>query len=386
MQGFKAFFKTAKKSLPMNLIYFFVFTGIALALSHSSADTKNPAFSSVELSVAVVDQDRSDASAALKEYLAGIHHLTDMEYDKNTLLNRLFYRDLNYILILPAGFEQKLVDGETELFETVQIPGVYSSAFVDQQIHTYLKTLTLYLAGHFSLKDALRRTAETLDSAAGQVHILDTGSKQPSSMREIYYYFQFLPYVIFSMILCGMTPILTTFWKPELAQRISCSSFSLLHRNLQLALGSILYCFGIWILFGLTAFLFYGSALLTQQGILCMANSLLLLPVAIAVSLIISCFCPPANTINMLNNIVTLGMSFLCGIFVPQQQLGDNVLAVSRFLPFYWYIKNNDLIFEFSGQPFQMRLYWSNMGIQALFICALAAVALMVSKYRQKAR
>ena len=93
MQGFKAFFKTAKKSLPMNLIYFFVFTGIALALSHSSADTKNPAFSSVELSVAVVDQDRSDASAALKEYLAGIHHLTDMEYDKNTLLDRLFFRD-----------------------------------------------------------------------------------------------------------------------------------------------------------------------------------------------------------------------------------------------------------------------------------------------------
>lgn len=385
MQVFKAFLKTAKKSLPMNLIYFFVFTGIALALSHSTADTKNPAFSSVALTVAVIDEDRSDASAALKEYLSGIHHLTEMEYDENALLDRLFYRDLNYVLILPEGFEQKLLAGETELFETVQIPGIYSSAFVDQQINTYLKTAKLYLAGNFSLDDALSRTADTLASAANQVHILGTGQEEASPMREIYYYFQFLPYVIFSMILCGMTPILTTFWEPNLAKRISCSSESLLLRNLQLALGSILYCFGIWILFGLTARIFYGSALLTQQGILCMANSFFLLPVAISVSLIISCFCPPANTINMLNNIVTLGMSFLCGVFVPQQQLGENVLAVSRFLPFYWYIKNNDLISGFSGTPFQMKLYWKYIGIQALFIGALSAVALVVSKYRQKA-
>ena len=386
MQVFKAFLKTAKKSLPMNLIYFFVFTGIALALSHSTADTKNPAFSSVALSVAMIDEDRSDASAALKEYLSGIHHLTEMEYDENALLDRLFYRDLNYVLILPEGFEQKLLAGETELFETVQIPGIYSSAFVDQQINTYLKTAKLYLAGNFTLDDALSRTADTLASTTNQVHILNSGQEESSSMREIYYYFQFLPYVIFSMILCGMTPILTTFWEPNLAKRISCSSESLLLRNLQLALGSILYCFGIWILFGLTARIFYGSALLTQQGILCMANSFFLLPVAISVSLIISCFCPPANTINMLNNIVTLGMSFLCGVFVPQQQLGENVLAVSRFLPFYWYIKNNDLISGFSGTPFQMKLYWKYIGIQALFIGALSAVALVVSKYRQKAR
>lgn len=387
MQVFNAFLKTAKKNLPTILMYFFIFSGIALGMSHFLTDTENPAFSPAALSIAFIDRDGSAASAALKDYLSGIHRLTEMEYDKSRLLDQLFYRDKDYVLILPEGFEKKLLAGKTDLYETMQIPGIYSGVFVDQQIHTYLKTLKLYLTGSFSLDDAISRTADALSSAANQVHILNAGQKESSSsLKGIYYYYQFLPYVIFSMILCGMTPVFITFQEPDLAKRISCSSLSLLGRNLQLTLGSIIYGFGIWLLFGLTARIFYGPELFTRQGFLCIANSFFLLPLGIAVSLIISCFRPPANALNMFNNIITLGMSFLCGIFVPMQQLGENVRAVSKFLPFYWYIKNNNLISGFSGETFEMGLYLRNLGIQILFIGAMFSAALAVSKYRQTER
>ncbi len=384
MQVFKAFLKTARKSMPHNLMYFFIFSGIALALSFSSKNPEDPIFQSVELDIGIIDQDHSTASKALSQYLNTMHQLSLMTYDKEAILDQLFFRNLDYILILPEGFETRLLLGEETLFETVQIPGVYSSAFVDEQINAYLNTLKLYLTADYSLNDAINQTADTLSQTSNHVRVLELDDKKSSSMNGIYYYYQYLPYVIMSIILCGLTPILTTFWEPNLSKRISCSSTSALSRNLQLAFGSIVYCFGIWLLFILTSCIFYGSELFTENGLLCIGNSFFLLPVGVGVSLIISSFAPPSNRINMYNNIITLGMSFLCGIFVPQQLLGEQVLSVSKFLPFYWYIKNNNLISGFSGETFQMETYQKNIGIQALFIAAIFAVALVISKYKSE--
>ena len=201
-------------------------------------------------------------------------------------------------------------------------------------------------------------------------------------MTSIYFFYQFLAYVILSMILCGLTPILIVFWEENLAKRISCSSTSLLRRNFEIALGSIVYCLFIWLLFIFTSRIFYGSEVFDGQGLLWIANSFLLIPVGISISLIIGCFAPTGSGINALNNIITLGMSFLCGVFVPHQQLGESVLSVSKYFPIYWYIKNNDLVLNYGKESFEMKEYWNNFGIQILYGAAIFAVALAVSKFK----
>lgn len=384
MQVFNTFLKSAIKFLPQTILYFIIFTSISIVMSFSAADSPNTEFRSVELDVGIIDQDESTASYGLKNYLSSMHHLMPIKYDKNTLLDRLFYRDLDYILIIPEGFEKRLLNGEeNSLFETIQIPGVYSSMFIDDQINTFLKTIRLYLAGGYDLNDALSNTEKTLQDASNQVSLLTFEEETSPAMTGIYYFFQFLPYVLLSMILCGLTPILNIFWEKNLSRRISCSSTSLISQNLQLALGSILYCLGIWGLFILTARIVYGSSLFTETGGFCIINSFLVMPLGIAISLIISSFSPTSNIINMLNNIISLGMSFLCGIFVPQKLLGDGILSVSRFLPLYWYIKNNNMVFGFSEETFLPETFWKYAGIQLLFIIALFSVALVVSKLKR---
>jgi ABC-2 type transport system permease protein len=76
-------------------------------------------------------------------------------------------------------------------------------------------------------------------------------------------------------------------------------------------------------------------------------------------------------------------MSFLCGIFVPQQLLGDNLLSVSMFLPLYWYIKNHNMIFGYSDESFLQETFWKYAGIQLLFIAALFSIALVTSKLKR---
>ena len=155
---------------------------------------------------------------------------------------------------------------------------------------------------------------------------------------------------------------------------------SLFQRNLQLAFGSIFYCLAAWLLFIITSGIFYGEAIFSEKGLLCIVNSFLLLPLGVSISLIIACFAPSGNIITMINNIVTLGMSFLCGIFIPQQMLGESVL--SKYLPLYWYVKNNDLISGFGSEPFTWPAYWKHLGILMFYGIAIFTVALVVSKYK----
>lgn len=385
MQVFKAFVKTAYKFFPTIILYFVIFTALALLVSFAATDTQSSGFQSVELAIGIVDEDQSEASLALSEYLDSIHELVPLENEKEVLLDRLFYRDVEYILVIPEGFEEKLLAGkDSDLFETVQIPGIYSSAFVDQQINSYLKTVNLYLAGDYTLTEALSCSADTLLDSANEVSVVsfEKDTQESSAMAFIYVFYRYIPYILMSLILCGLTPILTTFWQKDLAKRMSCSSSSLISRNAQLALGSVVYALFNWLLFVLISRIFYGSEIFTEKGLLCIFNSFLLLPLSVAVSLIISSFSPSFNVTNMINNILALGMSFVCGIFIPQSQLGENVLAVSKFLPFYWYIKNNDLISGASGEVFTYDMYWKNVGMQVLFIVAFFAIALVTAKLR----
>lgn len=382
MQVFKAFFKTAQKNLTVVTIYFFVFVVLAVIMTFSATDTSTSNFKTVALDVSIIDEDHSDASNALTDYLDSIHNLLPLKNEKEVLLDNLFYENTDYILILPEGFEENLLAGKTEnLFQTVQIPGVYNSAFVDEQISSYLKTAQMYLAGGYTLTDALEKTQSSLNNATDNVHIIDFEKEETdSAMTGIMYFYQFLPYAFMSMILCGLTPILTTFWKKDISRRMACSSLSLSSQNLQLGLASVLYCVTNWLLFVLCSSLIYGGDLFSEKGLLCILNSVLILPLSVSLTLIISCFSVSLNAVNMISNVLCLGMSFLCGIFVPQQQLGEGVLAVAKYLPLYWYVKNNDMISGFSQEAFSYPAYWRNIGIQFLFVLAFFSIALVATK------
>ena len=81
---------------------------------------------------------------------------------------------------------------------------------------------------------------------------------------------------------------------------------------------------------------------------------------------------------NMIANTISLGMAFLCGIFVPEEFLGDNIIKISHFLPAYWYtqaVKNIDFHLQKSLPDIFMC-----MGIQLLFALAIAIIAIRISK------
>ena len=92
-----------------------------------------------------------------------------------------------------------------------------------------------------------------------------------------------------------------------------------------------------------------------------------------------------AFTASVIRNLLGLGMAFLGGVFVPQNMLSDEVLAVARFLPTYWYVRANNMLAGFSTEIFDMHLYWNAIGIQLLFALTAFALTLVASKLKHQA-
>jgi ABC-2 type transport system permease protein len=90
------------------------------------------------------------------------------------------------------------------------------------------------------------------------------------------------------------------------------------------------------------------------------------------------------NVQNGVTNVISLGLSFFSGIFVPLDQMTDSVLSVARFTPTYWYVKNTDDIASLSSfTSASLSPIFISMLIQLGFAVAFLGVALVIAKQKQ---
>lgn len=376
MQVFQTFFKIASKRIGAISTYFIIYIFVTFALSFSTADTAETQFQASSLTISILDEDSSTASRALTAFLSSLHKTDASETDTEALADRLYYRTLDYVLIIPDGFEEKLLSGDTEaLLSDVKIPGSTNGSFVDQQITQYIETLQLYLAGGCTLSEAIAYTdASAADSAS--VTAVSFSSQDVKADSRLFYFYQYLPYIFICIQFMGLAPILVTENSPGIRERTACSSLSFSRRNLQLAAACTVYSVGVWLIFMLFAFLCFGRTLFFTFPLLGMLNSFVFLLFTTALALFISLFSPGSNVLNMIANIIGLSMAFFCGVFISQEMLPDAVLSAGRFLPAYWYIKANNMLGGFSNEVFDMDVYLQCLGIELLFAAAIIAVML----------
>ena len=357
---------------------------ITLLLSALSQDSINENFKASQRSIAITDEDNTDASRALCDYLASIHQVTTPEPGEDTaLLDAIYYRTLNYAMVIPEGFEDRVLAGETkDLVSSLTIPGSSSSQYVDNQITQYVQALQLYLAGGDTIAEAIDHTDHTI-SDLPKVSVTSFQMSDADTNSMVFYFFQYLPYIFLAILFAGMAPILVTLNSRDMKARTACSALPGRTRTLAMASGCLLYSLGIWLLFLLLGLVFYRKAMLQPYVGYAILNSLAFLLFTTALSLLISTFSPDDNVLNMLANIVGLSMSFLCGVFVPQSMLSGSVLAVGRFLPAYWYIRANNMLAGFGKEVFDLGFYWKCIGIQFLFAAAMFALTAVAARQRK---
>lgn len=383
MTVFKGFLLITKRNIHMMFLYIAIFLTIAISVQKMTGGNQS-GFAQESLNIAVIDRDGGKLARGLADYLAQYHTLVDLPDDPSVIQDRMFYREVYYIVTIPEDFEDRCLYGE-ELLPVTKIPGSNSGFYVDQQINTFLNDVRVMAASGFSLADAV---AEVIDNSkdTAQVTMLDKngfGGEQP--LHAVM--FQFIPYILISILCYSLGAIMIAFHNPDVKRRMMCSAIPVRRQNHQLVLGYILVGIIVWIICTLMPFLLYGKDFVNDPNMpYYLLNSFLMTLVSLSLAFLVSTLISRDELISAVVNVISLGMSFLCGVFVDLDILGKGVRTFAQFLPVYWYeLANNLLAGNQSLSRAQTVSLLTDYGMQLLFAAAILGVALVISRNRRTA-
>ncbi len=381
MQVFKAFFIILKRGLVSTLIFFTIFLALALLLSGNGKKQTEVVYNDAKVKVAIFDRDNTVLSRSLYEYLDKTQELVTIKDDKDSISDELFYRNVEYVLIIKEGFEENIKSGDFEdVVENVKVPDSISGTLLDDKINQYLSALSAYMSGGFSAGEAASKALDTADITA-KVTLLKVEGKETEKSRAFYYY-TFIPYVLICMMISTLGSILLTFRKKDLSWRIKCSALSESGRNTALISASLLFGLICWAVFIVLSLFIYQKDMTGIKGVLFTLNSLVFLFIAMSLTYLISFVVKTSNALDMVSNIIGLGMSFLGGVFVPLEYMSSSVLRFSKFLPTYWYVLTNQAIETFNSSKEQYNIIIRNLGIEVLFALIIFIVAIGLQRFR----
>lgn len=392
MQVFNTFLKVAIKKIPSIITYVVVFFTVSVVIV--SINTSDKAiYEAARLSIIVFDDDKTDESRAFVEYLSRSNDVIEKEMTEKELTSELFYRSADYALTINEGYAQKLQNGETDgLFTSVTLPSTFSSAYADTQINQYIGIINMYRAGGCTLSEAIAKAS--VQEVDTEITVESFSEGEGTFDAFAYNYYRLLPYLFMTVIITGVSSVIVAIRKRVVRERMMCAPLSGVSFSSQLILGTIAVSFIVWLFMVIASALIIGvDILMTLQGGLIILNSFVFMLVSVALAVLVCSFLSGNNNstrqvqsvIIMISNIVSLGMSFLCGIFVPQELMGDGVATIARFMPAYWYIQAIDSIAQMGGKTFDISSALSSMGIQLLFAMAIISVSLVISKVRKTA-
>lgn len=382
MQIIKAFFLNIKSILPALCIYLSVCITLLVLLSKNGPAQKSMKFESTRLDIVIQDKNQSELSKGLIHFLSQNHHIIQKNYSLDNLADKLFYGEIDYSLTIPKNFETSLLKGSgTHCLQSRKDNDSANGYFVDVQIDQYLSLLSGFLVAGYPATDAIAATEKAM---AQEVPVTVAAKENASKSSYISALFTYIPYSLICMILIGLGMILITFRQEEIHTRICCSALSIMRRNMQLLAGSILFSLGCWILQIIIGVLLLSINLFSKQGLLYVANSLIFLMVIMSITFLVSFFAHSDNMLNLVGNIVALGLCFLGGIYVPLDYMSDSVVRISHLLPSYWYITGMEKIEQYTTHTAPFSDVLSHMGIQILFAIAILCVALVISKLKKQ--
>ena len=381
MTVFKCYMKILRQNIGMIIIYLGIFFSVALVMQMAAGKSENSLYTNASINIGVVQEDQGVLAQGFIDYLDSIHNVILMKKDPEALQENLFYRNVEYIVQIPADFYETCLL-KNEPLKVTKVPGSYSSYYVDQQISSYINTIRTYLAAGFSHEEAIQGVKTEVHEPVTKLYSNSASSDQVPYI----YYFRYIPYLFLGALCYTMGYILMAFKKGDIQKRMEASAISVRRQSLEglLAMGVIgaflwlLGILGVSMMYGNT---FLGSALRGYY----IVNTLLMLIISLSLSYLIGMFIPNSNILSGVANLVSLSMCFLCGVFVPMDVMDKSVLKVSQFLPVYWYEQVNEILSRHHTlTPELLEKIRISMGIQMLFAVVFVCLILVVSRYRKE--
>ncbi|MGB8450985.1 MAG: ABC transporter permease [Anaerocolumna sp.] len=385
MQVFKLYFKILKSAAPALIIYVFIFTILIFIMSANQR--KNTAdYEESQINTALVNYDGDSILVRdFLDYLAGYCNMEDYWDNENDLADALFFREVEYILTIPYDFGEDFMDGKDVSVEKKAIPDGAYNLLIDNAINNYLNTARIYLRTMPDISEEELVTYIRNDMKVTTEVYMDTEEIKDNGNSFYNHYFNTASVVLLSCCLMGVGMIMLTFHNLHILRRNMVTPMTYKEMNLQLIGGNIIFVLTYDIFFILIGVIFNGNKSLNGNVFLYWLNLIIFSISAFSISYLTAMLIKSKQANDVLSIVLPLGLSFISGAFIPQFLLGDSVLKMAGFTPFYWFVKGNDTIAGLVNFNWDnLKYIFSYMLIQIGFAAALFALALVVGKSKSQ--
>lgn len=376
-------FKTFLKVLNKNKFIVILYSVILLLFGFSNMQTKeeNTSFVSNKPDVILVSSDQVEGlTEHLIHYIEANTNRKEIEGER-AWEDALFYRDVNYIILIPNHFREEFLQGKRPNIQ-VKSTGDYEASLAELLLNNYLKVASVYQKMGFTEEEIINNIENTLTK---KVTMKVTSKQNIDQLERISFYYNFLSYSMLSGCVYIICLMLVSFQNEKIRKRTIVSSMANKKYNRILLLANGLFALVLWGCYVLLSFVLLGDAMFSMHGSFVLINSFLFTLCALTMAFLIGTMMRSKDAINGIVNVVALGSSFLCGVFVPLEWLPPFVLKIAHFLPSYWYIKTNELLKtmeEINSDTIQPILW--NMGMLLFFAAFFVIITNVISYKRRK--
>lgn len=362
----------------------FLFMCFLYGIASPSADGFN-SISSAKISIAWKDQDQSDLSKALFDYVNEKTDVYLLNESEEMIKDALFYGQIVAVVHVPKGFEEQFMT-QGSVLNINQQPNSTQGIMLQQQLNSFLRQMHILRLQEptQSYQEVAQKSREIM-SLQSEVALMKTNeqSDQDSYRNNLY---KFFSYIMIQTLLNTIGLAIMLVYRPDIMKRNLASPLKSTNFNMSVCAAVLLFGTIMWFVLISTILVVQKGELLTLSNVLYMLNSYVYACVGMALAFLVSvCLFNKRNGTIILTAFSTtfsLGSAFLCGAFVPQALMGEQILQVAHFLPGYWYVKACDTLQLMTDTALQESLIY--IGIQVLFVITLFVLGLYIMKQKRR--
>lgn len=380
MTVFKTYLKILRKNLIMVLVFsimLVIFGGLRM-----SSQDKSLSFNAIKPDVLIVNKDEEKGiTKGFIKYIKSNSNNQKIDNNEDARNDALFYNEVDYIIYIPKGFNEDFMNGKIDKIE-VKKGNNFNGSYSEMMINRYLKVASTYRNKTNNQDELVKIVDKTLKN---NTKIEITTKLDTDSLEAAEFFYNFESYSILVCLIFIISLIQTIFNEEKIRKRTVISSTSYKKNNRILLLCNLLYALTVWIAYLLLAIFELGDILWTSNGILYIINSFVHLITVTSLAFLIGNLVTNKDVVNGVTNVVGLGTSFLCGVFVPLEYLLDGVIKMAHLLPTYYYVKSNTIITAIEEININtLKPVLTNMGILLGFAVVFIILSNIVSNRKRK--
>jgi ABC-2 type transport system permease protein len=385
MQVFKVYFKIIRANLNQMSIYLVIFLSMSIAFSISGNKKSEENFNQLKVKVAFINQGEDTLlTKSFKEYLTKYADFVEIENNEKDLQDALFFRDVEYIVNIPKNFTEEFLKGRAVEVEKTIVPDSTSGMYMDMAINKYFNTARIYVDNVPGIKEEeLVKKVSSLGTSEVGIKIKNFEDEKQSNYKVVNY-FNYLAYPMLAMFILGISSNLMVLNNKNIKRRNLCSPMKDRSYNLQLIASNMAFGFILYVFMLILAFILNKKSMMGYNGFLLSVNALIFTIAALSISYLAGSLINNKSIQSAVANVLALGLSFISGVFVPQEFLSTKATTIASFTPTYWYVKANNVIGSLTNfNSDELSSIFTYMLIEIGFAVAIFSIALVISKQKR---